>query len=87
MCTHLAKRGSRYYFRRKIPIDVLAHYKGKEVMRSLGTSDKREAERLARAIGVDFDQEFARLRANHFSDGTGAPAIQPRAQAPPHTSQ
>lgn len=65
MCTHLAKRGSRYYFRRKIPLDVLPHYKGREVMRSLGTSDRREAERLARTIGVELDREFERLRANH----------------------
>ena len=63
MCTHLAKRGSRYYFRRKIPLDVLPHYKGKEVMRSLGTSDRREAERLARIIGVEHDREFERLQA------------------------
>ncbi|HJV82417.1 DUF6538 domain-containing protein [Noviherbaspirillum sp.] len=42
MCTHLAKRGSRYYFRRKIPLDLLPHYKGREVMRSLGTSDTVE---------------------------------------------
>jgi integrase len=33
-------------------------------MRSLGTSAKREAERLARVLGVDLDREFARLRAN-----------------------
>lgn len=69
MCTHLAKRGSRYYFRRKIPLDLLAHYSGREVMRALGTSDKREAERLARILGVDLDREFERLRENHSSDG------------------
>ena len=34
-------------------------------MRSLGTSDRREAERLARTIGVELDREFERLRANH----------------------
>ncbi|MDB5823789.1 MAG: hypothetical protein JWR21_2493 [Herminiimonas sp.] len=65
MCTHLAKRGTRYYFRRKIPRDLLQFYKGREVMRSLGTSDRRDAERLARIVGVELDREFERLRANH----------------------
>jgi hypothetical protein len=32
-------------------------------MRSLGTSDRREAERLARTLGVELDREFERLRA------------------------
>ena len=34
-------------------------------MRSLGTSDRREAERLARIVGVELDREFERLRAPH----------------------
>ncbi|WP_374193429.1 DUF6538 domain-containing protein [Trinickia mobilis] len=35
-----------YYFRRKIPFDLIAHYDGKkEVMRSLRTSDERLPDR------------------------------------------
>lgn len=34
-------------------------------MRSLGTSDRREAERLARLIGVELDREYEQLRATH----------------------
>lgn len=85
MCTHLAKRGSRYYFRRKIPLDVLPHYKGKEVMRSLGTSDRREAERLARIIGVELDREFDRLRAKHSPRNNGLPNIRHSALDTPST--
>lgn len=81
MCTHLAKRGSRYYFRRKVPLDVLPHYKGREVMRALGTSDRREAERLARAIGVELDREFERHRANHSPDSFELPNVQSVTQA------
>jgi len=77
MCTHLAKRGSRYYFRRKIPLDVLSHYKGREVMRSLRTSDRREAERQARAIGVELDREFEQLRAKLSPGGKELPTNQP----------
>ncbi|KAG0163222.1 hypothetical protein DFQ30_000515, partial [Apophysomyces sp. BC1015] len=64
MCTHLSKRGSVYYFRRKIPLDLIARYNGKkEIMRSLRTSDRRDAERMAREVGVQIDREFAQLRA------------------------
>jgi integrase len=81
MCTHLAKRGSRYYFRRKIPLDLLPHYKGREVMRSLGTSDRREAERLARIVGVELDREFERLRAPHLLNSTDLQNARHSAQA------
>ncbi|WP_420889466.1 DUF6538 domain-containing protein [Herbaspirillum frisingense] len=49
MCTHLLKipSSSSYYFRRKIPEDLIGHYNKKEIKKSLRTSDKREAERLA----------------------------------------
>lgn len=71
MCTHLAKRGSRYYFRRKIPQDILSHYNGKEVIRSLGTSDRRDAERLVRIFDVKLDKEFEQLRRSCSSDSRG----------------
>lgn len=80
MCTHLTKRSgsSNYYFRRKIPLDLLPHYGGKkEVMRSLGTTDKREAERLAREAGVQLDDEFAALRQ---------PTIAASPDSPPSTA-
>lgn len=45
MCTHLVKvPGSiNYYFRRKIPTDLVHHYKKAEIKKSLRTADKREA--------------------------------------------
>lgn len=83
MCTHLAKRGSRYYFRRKIPLDLLPHYKGREVMRSLGTSDRREAGRLTCIIGVELDGKFERLRVNHSPKSSELPDDQHSAAATP----
>ncbi|WP_180937454.1 site-specific integrase [Herbaspirillum seropedicae] len=64
MCTHLLKipGSSSYYFRRKIPEDLIAHYNKKEIKKSLRTSDKREAERLARIEGTRLDLEFEALR-------------------------
>jgi len=44
--TRLAKRGGTYYFRAKIPADLIAHYGKKEIKVSLKTTDKREAVRL-----------------------------------------
>ncbi|QDZ29892.1 hypothetical protein FAY22_19145 [Noviherbaspirillum sp. UKPF54] len=52
-------------------------------MRSLGTSDRREAERLARIVGVELDREFERLRANHAPKSDGLPDAQPSALATP----
>jgi hypothetical protein len=43
MCTHLFKRGSRYYLRRRIPTDLIGHYKRKEIQQALGTGDPAEA--------------------------------------------
>lgn len=64
MCTHLLKvpGSSSYYFRRKIPQDLISHYKKAEIKKSLRTSDKREAERLARIEGTRLDDEFAAIR-------------------------
>jgi integrase len=60
---HIQKRGSTYYYRRRIPLDLLAHYyPKKELIFSLGTPDYREAERLARAESVKYDTEFERIR-------------------------
>ncbi|KWR90375.1 site-specific integrase [Cupriavidus sp. IDO] len=60
---HLTKRGSIYYFRRKIPLDLLQHYPGKrEITRSLGTKDSDEAARIARRVSVDLDEEWQTLR-------------------------
>ncbi|MHA7679901.1 DUF6538 domain-containing protein [Cupriavidus sp. PET2-C1] len=51
MATNIQLRGSVYYFRRKIPLDLIEQHSGKrEIIRSLGTKDRPEAERLARNI-------------------------------------
>lgn len=69
MCTHLTKRDNRYYIRRKIPVDLQAHYGRKEIVKSLGTSDRAKAIALCRKEDVALDNEFAAARAQ-----LGAPA-------------
>jgi integrase len=63
MCTHLIKRGSRYYIRRRVPSDLAAIVGKVEITRALGTSERREAERLCRIESVKLDTEWSELRA------------------------
>ncbi|MGO4153586.1 DUF6538 domain-containing protein [Cupriavidus sp. YAF13] len=64
MATNIQKRGSVYYFRRKIPLDLIEQHNGKrEIIRSLGTKDRPEAERLARKVSVELDDEWQAMRA------------------------
>jgi integrase len=72
MCTHLTKRGSTYYYRRKTPVDLI-HIYGKEVMKSLGTKDHKLAETLVRKMGTHYDNLFASDSLN-LSPPTVTPA-------------
>jgi integrase len=57
-------RGMKYSYRRRIPADLLEHFKPKtEITKALGTSDRREADRLGRALAVKHDEEFTAIRA------------------------
>lgn len=63
--THLYLRNGVYYFRRRVPTDLLQHYHPKaELNYSLKTKDRREAERLARLEAVKLDGEFQAVRRN-----------------------
>ncbi|CAJ7160622.1 putative phage integrase [Burkholderia pseudomallei] len=63
MTNHLTKRGSRYYIRRKVPLDLIAHYQGrKEIVKALGTSDPAKARERVREESYRLDQEFSALR-------------------------
>jgi integrase len=63
--THTIKRGSVYYFRRRIPLDLIAAHDGqREVTYSLKTKDRSEAERRARKASVALDDEWTRTRTN-----------------------
>ena len=92
MCTHLVKvPGSiNYYFRRKIPTDLVHHYKKAEIKKSLRTADKREAERRAREEGSKLDKEFLALRStnavSHSVRPSDAAIVEPVDQAPSLTT-
>lgn len=61
--THLSKRNGVYYFRRKVPLDLQHIYSGKaEIIFSLKTKNRAEAETLARKHGVEYDEKFRQAR-------------------------
>ncbi|HSI22646.1 MAG TPA: site-specific integrase [Methylophilaceae bacterium] len=73
--THLTKRNSVYYFRRKIPLELRHLYAGKaEIIFSLQTKNRADAEPLARKLGVQYDEEFAQARAEALQGTNEVPA-------------
>lgn len=84
MCTHLSKRGSTYYYRRKTPLELVHIFKH-EVMKSLGTKDKKEAEILVRKMGAHYDDLFASALAK--LDGSLISTPSTPAPQPPKTKR
>lgn len=65
---HMVKRNGVYYFRRRIPKDLLPHYSPQtEIKFSLKTSDASEADRLQRIESVKLDEEFERIRKGQIA--------------------
>lgn len=60
--TYLVRRNGRYSYRRRIPNDLIELYGKEFITKALGTADRREAERLARAMSVKHDNEFTARR-------------------------
>ena len=61
---HVVRRGGRWYYRRRIPQDLLDQYPGKvEFLESLRTAELAEANRRAALRTLEHDQEFAHKRA------------------------
>jgi integrase len=60
--THLIRRGAVYYFRRKVPSVLRAHYQKEEIRKSLHTTDRAQALRLAAQEASRLESEFAFLR-------------------------
>ena len=60
---HIFNRNGTYYFRRRIPKDFLSLYLSSQIIFSLKTKDRREADRLARIESVKLDQEFQHQRS------------------------
>lgn len=60
--THLLRLPSGvYYFRRKVPLELQAHYRKEEIRYSLRTKAPKEAALKARAESLKWDAEFATI--------------------------
>jgi integrase len=61
--TNVQRRKGGYYYRQKIPADLLIHYGKREIVRSLRTSKKRKASAAGYEQGHAWTRDFARIRA------------------------
>ncbi|MDO9631154.1 MAG: hypothetical protein Q7I92_04555, partial [Humidesulfovibrio sp.] len=59
---HRRKSSSNWYYRRRVPLDLVQHYGRTMLTLSLGISNHREACDKARAEAHRLDLEFAQLR-------------------------
>ncbi|HWO86816.1 MAG TPA: DUF6538 domain-containing protein, partial [Stellaceae bacterium] len=60
--THLIQRGEIWYYRRVVPKDVHVAFGCTEVVKSLNTTSKIEADRLEKRCDVEFEQRLRRAR-------------------------
>jgi hypothetical protein len=64
--TNLVKRGSVYYFRKKVPQDLRDHYGRETIRKTLGTgTTQAEAKREAGRLADQYEAEFATCRRQH----------------------
>jgi len=61
---HLFDRNGTFYFRRRIPKDLLSLHSSQQIIFSLKRRYRQEADRLARIEPVKLDQEFQHHRSN-----------------------
>ena len=59
---HRAKGRNVYSYRRLVPADLRQHYPGREIIKSLKTSDKTVALRECGKVNRQIEAEFSRLR-------------------------
>ena len=78
--SHLHRRGAVYYFRRKVPLDLVGALGKREVSHSLGTREHKEALRLLALADVKWNEEFdcarRKLRTKRATSLTDAEAHQ-----------
>lgn len=67
MCLYLFKRKSTYYYRIRIPVDLIEHFNGKALfVKSLKTKDLNSAKVVAARLNSQVQNSFALIRAQGF---------------------
>ena len=65
LATNIVRRGARYYVRCRVPADLVKALGRKEIWKSLGTSDPKEAKRKAHPALAELQREFDAQREAH----------------------
>lgn len=55
---HMQRRGAVYSWRRRVPLTLAGKWGRREVVRSLGTTNRDETARLARTLSITADRLF-----------------------------
>lgn len=66
--SYLFKRGHRYYFRARVPNDLLSHFDSPVIVKSLHTRYYAEGKRLLRSIAYETEKLFTRIRSGMLTD-------------------
>ncbi|SOY43808.1 DUF6538 domain-containing protein [Cupriavidus taiwanensis] len=83
---HITRRNGVYYFRKKIPVDLVAAYGKREIIYSLRTKERATAARLALRAAVHLDDEFCLKRGIPTFEHPAVPLPQPAASASAESS-
>jgi integrase len=71
LATNLFRRNAVYYFRARIPLDLVAAFGRREVWQSLNTKEPKEARRRLPAVQAKFNADCEARRRSLSSMGTG----------------
>lgn len=64
----LERRGARYYYRQRVPVDLQPHFGRGELRRSLGTSDHRQARVRVKLEAARAERTFERMRGDAMTN-------------------
>ena len=59
------RKNGVFYFRRAVPLDLIAHYRAPRIAFSLRTRSRLEAQRLAIDVAGKLDDHWRHLRGGH----------------------
>ncbi len=64
---YLFKKRGVYYFERRVPAELVAHYSSPKIVKSLKTKNGNRARKLARQLADKLDDHWASLRGDLFA--------------------
>ncbi|WP_427313039.1 DUF6538 domain-containing protein [Cupriavidus sp. H39] len=80
---HITRRQGVYYFRKKVPVDLVAVYGKREIIYSLRTKERPVAARLALRAAVQLDDEFGLKRGEPVAPKQSAVTPDPATSVSP----